>query len=229
MITDPTLPAIWLDREGVPSAASYRPDGLPERYGGLFRYRMASPAQWQADGWREAVPFVPPAGTVAVGDSRWIVVGEVVREERDTITEAEHAQAEADAAAAPRTVSLGHVEAVSTPGRLAVQARLAIGAGDVQVLDPDRGLLLSDPAGNTWDVWLDADGTIQTTQISASPEVDHATRQARREAAKAARAQAHAEHVAASKAAAQAANAANSVPLLRAQVAELARIVEGLR
>lgn len=85
----------------------------------------------------------------------------------------------------PSVMSLGYGELISEPGKVTFAGqRLVVQDGDVQVTGDDRGIILRSE-GQADYILTVAEGAVIPVQVSASPEVDHATRVQRIHAARA--------------------------------------------
>lgn len=78
--------------------------------------------------------------------------------------------------------TLAGVPVSGSPGAVTIGARV-ITSGDVQVPDPERGIVLRDELGHDWLLCI-AGGSATVVQISSSPEVPHAVRTERIAAAR---------------------------------------------
>jgi hypothetical protein len=83
-------------------------------------------------------------------------------------------------AAEPRPVQLGPITATAAgTNSLSLPARLIVDHADIATADAMSGLIQYDAAGHGWVRVLSTNGLSCNVQISASPEVDPATRAAR--------------------------------------------------
>lgn len=86
-------------------------------------------------------------------------------------------QYEPDPAPQPVTDTLAGVPVTALGETLSFPVRL-LATADIQVPDPDRGLVLRDDMGNDWVVAI-SNGSLTAVQISASPECSQAERKAK--------------------------------------------------
>ncbi len=77
----------------------------------------------------------------------------------------------------PVTDTLAGVEVTGTGETITIPARI-LATADVQVPDPERGVVLRDEAGHDWLVTI-SNGVVAAVQISASPEVSIEVRRQR--------------------------------------------------
>lgn len=76
----------------------------------------------------------------------------------------------------PITTQIGYTEIVSRPGDLEFAAkRVLVKDADLQIMGDDRGIILRSEEQADYLLTV-AEGAVIPVQISASPEVDHATR-----------------------------------------------------
>lgn len=86
-------------------------------------------------------------------------------------------QREPDPEPEPVTAQIGSVTVQTTPDRLTLPARVVLESADLEVTDPDSGVILHDEQGRGW-LLVPVAGQAALVQVSASPEISKEQRKA---------------------------------------------------